>query len=123
MRLALARLVQRGAGLQRRADGTLALAVLDRGGDAHEVIALAREHGGNAAGLDGKFVHRTVVFVDQGAVAAQLARGLVELHGGLEIALEALHGELHQLAVGGVGRVQREAGGSAWGEIDNLGFY
>ena len=92
---------------QRRALLALALVVLDRGGDADEVVALLGEHGGDAAGFAGEFIDRAVVLVDQRAIAAQLARGFVELHGGLEVALEALHGELHQLAVGVVGRVQR----------------
>ena len=40
-------------------------------------------------------------------MAAQLARFLVELHGGLEVALEAAHGAFRQLAVGVVGGVER----------------
>ena len=93
--------------LQRRALLALALFVLHRGGDADEILALAGEHAGHAAGFVGELVHRAVVLVHQGPIAAQLARFLVELHGGLEVALEAAHGAFRQLAVGVVGGVER----------------
>ena len=105
--LACARLVQRRPGFQQATHVALPLGVLGRGGDAHEIVALARKHGGNAPGFLGELVHRAVVFVDQAAVAAQFTRALVELHGGFEITLKARHVEVHQLAVGGVGRVER----------------
>jgi len=60
--------------VQQRAGGALAVLLAHRGGDAHEVVALAREDGGPHAGVFGEAVDGTDITVQHPAAAAQHRR-------------------------------------------------
>ena len=95
------------ARLDRHAHRALALGVLQRGADHHEVRPLLHQHGSGSAGEVGELVAGVVVFDQRNAQLHQLAVGFVERERTSELVAEHLEEALDQHLGGLVIRVER----------------